>query len=208
MLVDPAKPRFCGKSAARSVIPMDELPADLKRNETTIWLFSDAHVVHYPISGGTELAVIVVLKDHHDSTDWSAPVPPFWIQQNMPPCAEPLQALLLAARTWKRWALHTLPVPKHWTRGPIALLGDAAHPLLPFFAQGAVMALEDAVVVADALARQPSDVSAALQSYERTRRRASSASRAPRGAMAASITSLGQRHWCAISCCDTCRRIG
>jgi salicylate hydroxylase len=88
----------------------------------------------------------------------------------MPPCAESLQALLLAARSWKRWALHTLPPLKRWTRGPIALLGDAAHPMLPFFAQGAVMALEDAMVIAHALARQPDDTPAALRWYQRQRR--------------------------------------
>lgn len=169
-LIDPTKPKFSGKSAARSVVPLDDLPDDFRRNETTIWLFPSAHVVHYPISGGHELAIIVVLEDQHDSTDWSAPVPPFWIQQNMPPCSERLQALLLAARTWKRWALQTLPPLKHWTRGTVALLGDAAHPMTPFFAQGAVMALEDAVVLANALARQPDNVPAALRSYERRRR--------------------------------------
>ena len=89
-------PKFCCKSAVRSVIPLDELPADFHRPETTIWLFRNAHVVHYPVSGGAELAVVVVLDDRHDTGDWSAPVPPSWVQQNMPPCAEPLQALILA----------------------------------------------------------------------------------------------------------------
>jgi salicylate hydroxylase len=170
LLIDAAQPQFSGKSAARSVVPLGELPTDFHRNETTIWLFADAHVVHYPISGGSELAIIVVLDDGHDSTDWSAPVPAFWIQRNMPPCAAPLQALILAARTWKRWALHTLPVPKRWTRGRVALLGDAAHPVLPFLAQGAVMALEDAVVAADALADGGPDVTEALLRYQRQRR--------------------------------------
>ena len=92
-------------------------------------------------------------------------MPPSWVQQRMPECAEPLQALILQARAWKQWALHSLPVPRHWTRGPIALLGDAAHPVLPFLAQGGVMALEDAVVVADALHRF-TDVTAALKWYQ------------------------------------------
>jgi len=170
LLVETQKPRFSGKSAARTVVPLNELPVDFQRNETTIWLFRDAHVVHYPVSGGSELAIVVVLKDQHDSSDWSAPVPPFWVQQNIPHCAAPLRALILAARTWKRWALHTLPVPRQWTRGPVALLGDAAHPVLPFLAQGAVMALEDAVVVADALARHGADVRAALRTYQQRRR--------------------------------------
>ena len=169
LLFDAAAPKFCGKSAARSVVPVDELPEDFHRPETTIWLFKNAHVVHYPVSGGEELAVVVVLDDRHDSCDWSAPVPPSWVQQKMPECAEALRALILQARGWKQWALHTLPVPRHWTRGPIALLGDAAHPVLPFLAQGGVMALEDAMVVADALHRS-TDVTAALKWYQRQRR--------------------------------------
>ncbi len=63
-----------------------------------------------------------------------------------------------------------MPVPRRWTEGPIALLGDAAHPVLPFLAQGGVMALEDAAVLADALHRSPNDVPAALRRYERRRR--------------------------------------
>jgi salicylate hydroxylase len=169
LLFDTTPPKFYGKSAARSVVPLDELPEDFHRPETTIWLFRNAHVVHYPVSGGEELAVVVVLDDRHDSGDWSAPVPPSWVQQKMPECAEPLQALILQARAWKQWALHTLPVPRHWTHGPIALLGDAAHPVLPFLAQGGVMALEDAMVVADALHRF-TDVTAALEWYQRQRR--------------------------------------
>jgi salicylate hydroxylase len=170
LLFDATTPQFCGRSAARTVIPLDELPEDFHRPETTIWLFGNAHVVHYPVSGGAELAVVVVLDDQRESAEWSAPVPPAWVQQNMPECAAPLQALILQARTWKQWALHTLPVPRRWTRGPIALLGDAAHPVLPFLAQGGVMALEDAVVVADALHRFPDDVPAALKWYQRQRR--------------------------------------
>lgn len=170
LLFDPRKPRFSGKSAVRSVVPLEKLPADFHRNETTVWLFGDAHVVHYPISDGSELAIVVVLGDQHDTTDWSAPVPPTWVQQNMPECAPPLQALILDASTWRRWALHTLPVPKQWARGPIALLGDAAHPVLPFFAQGAVMALEDAAVLAAALARNPTEIPDALRTYQRQRR--------------------------------------
>jgi salicylate hydroxylase len=165
-----AKPKFCGKSAARSIVPLDALPLEFQRPETTIWLFANAHVVHYPVSGGAELAIVVVLDDVHESRDWNAPVPPTWIQQHMPLCAEPLQALILEARTWKRWSLHTLPVPRQWAHGPVALLGDAAHPMLPFLAQGGVMALEDAMLLADALHRNADDVPAGLMSYQRRRR--------------------------------------
>jgi salicylate hydroxylase len=167
---DASMPCFAGKCAVRSVVPLAMLPSDFQAPLTVIWLFPDAHVVHYPVSAGTELAVVVVLDDTHDDTEWAAPVAPGWVQQMMPECAEPLRALILQAHTWKRWALHTLPVPAQWSRGSVALLGDAAHPMLPFLAQGGVLALEDAVVLADALARHTDDVPAALSSYQRRRR--------------------------------------
>jgi salicylate hydroxylase len=168
---DALRPSFAGKSAVRSVVPLSELPDDLRVPHTVIWLFPDAHVVHYPVSGGTQLAIVAVLADTHDDAEWSAPVPPAWVHHNMPECAEALATVILQADTWKKWALHTLPVPRALAHGPVALLGDAAHPVTPFLAQGGVLALEDAAVLAAMLARQPDDVPAALGAYEKCRRR-------------------------------------
>ena len=170
-LFSPELPRFAGKSAARSVLALDALPPEFFKPETGLWLFPNAHVVHYPVSAGAELAIVVIVEDEHDDADWSAPVHPAWVQQRLPKCAEPLADLVSAARTWKRWALHTLPSGRPWVRGPIALLGDAAHPVLPFLAQGGVLALEDAVVLAEAMHRLGGDMQVALKWYERRRRR-------------------------------------
>ncbi|HWK33453.1 MAG TPA: FAD-dependent monooxygenase [Hyphomicrobium sp.] len=169
-LFEGAQPRFYGKSASRAVVPIDVLPAEFHRSEVTIWLFPDAHVVHYPVSGERELAVIVVLDDTRNDCDWNTPVEASAVLRNMPSRAPELEALMLAVENWKRWSLRTLPVPQRLVRGPVALLGDAAHPMLPFLAQGGVMALEDAMVMADMLAVWPDDVAAALSAYERRRR--------------------------------------
>ena len=163
-------PRFAGKTAARCVIPMDTLPAEFKAQQTTIWLFANTHVVHYPVSGGAELAVIVVVDNALASTAWDEPVPAEWVQRNMPPCPMSLRSLLLVGQTWRSWSLHTLRTPPRWTSGRTALLGDAAHPVLPFLAQGAVMALEDASVLAQSL-YDHADVALALRSYEVQRRK-------------------------------------
>jgi salicylate hydroxylase len=96
------------------------------------------------------------------------------VQQRLPECPEPLSDLIGQARTWRRWALHTLPQQRHWTRGLVALLGDAAHPILPFLGQGGAMALEDAVVLADAMYASGGEVLGAFKSYE-TRRRSRAA---------------------------------
>jgi len=169
-LFESPQPRFYGKSASRAVVPIDGLPADFRRPEVTIWLFPDAHVVHYPISGARELAMIVVLDDTDSDCDWNTPVEPSAVLRKMPSRAPELEALMLAVENWKRWSLRTLPVPPRLARGPVALLGDAAHPMLPFLAQGGVMALEDAMVIADMLAVWPGDAAAALSAYERRRR--------------------------------------
>jgi salicylate hydroxylase len=167
---DPRAPRFFGKSAARTVLAAGAVPDTLRNMETNVWLFPGAHVVHYPVANGRELALVAIVNDTHNDKAWSAPIPDNWVQQRVPPCTQPLHDLLENAQTWKRWALHTLPVPRTWSRGPVALLGDAAHPVLPFLAQGGVLALEDAAVLADALHRFDTDVTGALAWYGRQRR--------------------------------------
>jgi salicylate hydroxylase len=92
------------------------------------------------------------------------------VEQRLPACATALRDLVAAPRSWRRWALHTLPPPPAWTRGRIALLGDAAHAIVPFLAQGGVLALEDAMVLADAIARHGPDVAGALAWYADRRR--------------------------------------
>jgi salicylate hydroxylase len=79
-----------------------------------------------------------------------------------------LRDLVATPQAWRRWALHTLPPLPTWTRGPVTLLGDAAHAIVPFLAQGGVLALEDAAVLAETL--QQSDAADAFRSYERRRR--------------------------------------
>ena len=161
-------PRFAGKSAARSVVPLNEVAPALRQPEVGIWLFPDAHVVHYPVSGGTALAIVVIVADTLASDDWSAPVTPDWVAQRLPACARALRDLVATPQAWRRWALHTLPPLPTWTRGPVTLLGDAAHAIVPFLAQGGVLALEDAAVLAEALQR--SDAADAFRLYERRRR--------------------------------------
>ncbi len=163
-------PRFFGKSAARGVLPLREAAPELQAQEVGIWLFADAHVVHYPVSGGAALAIVVIVPDTHDSAEWSAPVDPAWVRQRLPACAVVLRDLLDAAHTWRRWALHALPSLPSWTRGRVTLLGDAAHAIVPFLAQGGVLALEDAVVLAEALRRSPHEPADAFRLYDQQRR--------------------------------------
>ena len=116
LIFTPVEPRFAGKSAARSVLPLDALPPEFFKQETGIWLFPDAHVVHYPVSAGAELAIVVIVEDEHDDTEWAAPVHPAWVRRHLPACAEPLADLISEAQNWKRWALHTMPPMRGWSQ--------------------------------------------------------------------------------------------
>jgi salicylate hydroxylase len=169
-LISAALPLPAGKSAARTVIPAESVPAGLSRNDTHIWLAPHAHVVHYPVRAGKEIAIVAVFDDGEASEDWNAPVLPGWVMHRVAQFQEPLHALLAAPKSWRKWSLYTAPRIPRWVAGRVALLGDAAHPVLPFLAQGAVLALEDAVVLARCLAAPGVSVEDGLAAYERLRR--------------------------------------
>lgn len=162
--------RFAQKSAARAVIPIESVPSELRENATALWMSPLAHVVHYPVRGGRELALIFVRKDMVATDDWSTEVPQSWVLEVAQTFCEPLRKLLQAPPLWKKWALFELPPLSFWHSGRIALLGDAAHPTLPFLAQGAVLALEDATTLARRISEQPTNVPRAIAAYAAARR--------------------------------------
>ncbi|MEO1205879.1 MAG: FAD-dependent monooxygenase [Pseudomonadota bacterium] len=164
-----AVPTFSGKCALRAVVPVDEVPKAIRADETGVWLSPHGHIVHYPVQGGLAIALVVVLRDEAANEDWSTRVHPSWVQHGVREFADDAQALIGSVKEWRKWALHELAVPSQITRGRIALLGDAAHPVLPFLAQGGVLALEDAVVAARCAAEH-SDMAEAISTYEAERR--------------------------------------
>jgi len=176
---DDISPAFTGKSAVRTVVPMSKLPPMILRDCVSLWMAPNAHLVHYPIRGGRKLAVVVVLNDGKAIESWSSPVDVSWVLGGMAGFHQSARLLVASGENWRVWGLHTFPRLPTWVRGCVALLGDAAHPILPFLAQGAVMALEDAAVLAESLKDSVSNegklnrsrVSAALRAYQ-TRRRA------------------------------------
>ena len=165
-----AAPRPAGKSAYRTVVPAAALPDGLAHNDVHIWLTEGAHVVHYPVRGGSEHAFVVIFDEPNATSGWSAPVEPAFVRARAHRLSPSLRVLLEAGEAWRMWSLHELLMPRAWVKGRIALLGDAAHPVLPFLAQGAVLALEDATVLANELAAAGSSPSSGLQRYEDKRR--------------------------------------
>jgi salicylate hydroxylase len=167
---DDATPGPCGKSAFRTVIDAAKLPEGLTPNAVHIWLAPGAHAVHYPVNAGRDIALVVIADDAPREAKWDAPTSAESVDEKVQGFAAPLRALIGAARNWRYWPLYDMAPLKRWTAGRAALLGDAAHPVLPFLAQGAVMALEDAVTLAAQVANSRLGIEAALGAYEQARR--------------------------------------
>ena len=152
------RPQFAGKTASRTLIPCERVAAPFRAPCAHIWLGPNAHVVHYPVCGGRLVNLVVILDDSWRRESWGGVLERSVVVAALRHMAAPLRALVSAADSWLRWPLYTLaPLPR-WYSGRAVLLGDAAHPTLPFLAQGAALALEDAVVLADVLSQARTQV--------------------------------------------------
>ena len=162
----PDAPVFAGHVAWRTLVPWDSPAAAPAR----LAMGPGAHVVSYPLRQG-RLLNIVAIEDRSDwrQEGWSITGDPAAFQTRFAVFGGPLKAAISAADTVHQWALHTRPVARRWHKGRVVLLGDAAHPTLPFMAQGACLALEDAWVLAAMLERHSADVPAALAAYQNAR---------------------------------------
>jgi 2-polyprenyl-6-methoxyphenol hydroxylase-like FAD-dependent oxidoreductase len=165
-----ASPVFVGKAAFRTVVGADRLPASLVANAVHIWLAPGAHAVHYPVNAGRDIALVVIADDESKDAEWDGLAPAEAVHESLRGFGAPLQPLVADAHEWRYWPLYDMRALTQWTNGRAALVGDAAHPVLPFLAQGAVMALEDAVTLAAHLADSSRGVEASLKAYERARR--------------------------------------
>ncbi len=167
-LGDEREPIPSGFTAYRSTISRSEAPSALGGNEGGLWLGRDRHVVHYPIGGARLLNVVAVERRAERLAEWSTPTDCERVLAAFAGAAAPVRELLSAASEWSAWSLYDVPA-KRMSSGRVALLGDAAHPSLPFLAQGGAMAIEDAAQLAKELARAPEDVAGALRAYGKAR---------------------------------------
>ena len=153
----------------RGLLPLQRVPPEIEADCVTLWVCPGAHVVHYPVSNWRNFNIVVAIDGTLPDDGWKTPAHAGEVPKRLPGVCEELAQLLAAPASWMRWPGADLPPLPAWSKGRLALLGDAAHATLPFLAQGAVMALEDAVVLSREVARTP-DVAAAFGSYERQRR--------------------------------------
>jgi salicylate hydroxylase len=167
---DRRPPRFAQRTAWRAVVPIGRLAPEFREPVTGLWLGRDAHLVHYPVKSATMVNIVAIIRDDWHEQGWNAPGVTSELAQRFKNFAPEARALIAMPDRWKKWALFDRPPRRLRAQGPVTLLGDAAHPMLPFLAQGGAMAIEDAAVLAQCLGRDE-DTVRALRAYEYARYR-------------------------------------
>jgi salicylate hydroxylase len=162
-------PRVSGHTTYRSVIPTEEMPEDLRWNAATLWAGPKCHIVHYPLSGWKVFNLVVTY--HNDAPEPVAgkAVSQVEVLRGFAHVHERAQSIIRHGRDWRLWVLCDRDPNERWVDGRVALLGDAAHPMLQYFAQGACQAMEDAVCLSHMLSQYPDDCAAALEHYRAQR---------------------------------------
>ena len=164
---DPA--RVTGHVVYRAVVDKADFPEDLQWNAASIWVGPNCHLVHYPLRGGEQYNVVVTFHSRQQEewgvTEGSKEEVQSYFQGICPKARQ----LIDLPKTWKRWATADREPIGQWTFGRATLLGDAAHPTTQYMAQGACMAMEDAVTLGEALRVHGNDWTKALDLYQRSR---------------------------------------
>ncbi|WP_316765942.1 FAD-dependent monooxygenase [Streptomyces sasae] len=170
-VVGPTQARESGICAFRALVPAAKAPDFARRHAQTLWIGPDRHLVHYPVSGEEYVNLVAFAPAGTSSVEsWTATATLEELLDEFAGWDPRLVELIRAADTPGRWALLDREPLDHWNRGNATLLGDAAHPMFPFFAQGAAQAIEDGAVLALCLAEDPDNPIAALGRYEELRR--------------------------------------
>ena len=167
-----APPTFRHRVAWRALVPAPMVAAPWRDMSINLWLGLDAHLVHYPVKGGAMINIVAIVSDEWKEGGWSATGERAEIMRHFGrfAWADSARQLVAVPERWQKWALYDRPAPYRLGSGPVTLLGDAAHPMLPFLAQGGAMAIEDAAVLTAAMAGG-GDAGKALRAYERARRK-------------------------------------
>jgi salicylate hydroxylase len=158
------KPRVAGHITYRSVLPASEVPDYLRRNEMILWSGPRCHLVHYPLRGGELFNLVAVFHSNRYEEGWNSFGDPAELRERFQHTCDDVRLMLGKISEWRMWVLCDREPVKTWSKGRVTLLGDAAHPMLQYLAQGAGMALEDSICLAQSL-DEADTVEAAYQSY-------------------------------------------
>lgn len=168
-IVGDGKPRVSGHIAYRGVLKREEVPQDLWRPDIVLWAGPRTHFVHYPLRRGELYNLVAVFHSDHYEEGWNAEGSKELLWQHFKGERPEVLRMLERIDTWRMWVLCDREPVKNWSNNRVTLLGDAAHPMLQYLAQGACMATEDAVILAEKIAEQPDDIPAAFLAYQNAR---------------------------------------
>ncbi|MCB1492542.1 MAG: FAD-dependent monooxygenase [Rhodobiaceae bacterium] len=166
-LGDTSKPRYTGYRAYRAVVPRDLLPEPFRQTIVGAWVGKEGHVVHYPVITGFAVNIVVIIRDRSSAEGWGAPALGKDVTRHFGTWAKVVQdALEVPGEIWRSWALHDRTPGMFRGHGVATLIGDAAHPTLPFMAQGGAMGIEDADLLAEEYVSHPGRPDIAFRRFE------------------------------------------
>jgi 2-polyprenyl-6-methoxyphenol hydroxylase-like FAD-dependent oxidoreductase len=168
-VVGDGKPRVSGHVAYRAVLKKQDVPAHLWSDDVLLWGGEKTHLVHYPLRRGELFNLVAVFHSDKYDEGWNTFGDTAELNERFAQAVPQVRELLGKIETWKMWVLCDREPVKNWSDGRVTLLGDAAHPMLQYLAQGAGQAIEDAVVLREALRFTGGDVAQAFQKYQQAR---------------------------------------
>jgi len=163
--------RFTGSVAWRAILPATPLRGAIPADRVSAFLHPRFHLIAYPVRAGSQINLVAFTKGGSLSRGWDNQADPAPLKDALEHAAPALARLVEGAAPWTAWPLHVVDRRSAWfdSRGMV-LVGDAAHAMTPFAAQGAAIAIEDAAVLADQISGQPGDIAVALSRYDKLRR--------------------------------------
>ncbi len=164
-----APPASEGHIAYRALLSADEVPPGLLTDEVQVWVGPGHHLVCYRLRGGRLFNIVAIFESARDLKGWDTAGDPLELERGFEGACDVVLGLIRQIRDWRMWTLHDREPAPRWADGRVVLLGDAAHPMLPYLAQGACMAIEDAVRLADEVAADLTNLPRAFVSYQAAR---------------------------------------
>lgn len=166
-----AIPQTSGVTAWRALLPAEEAPETVNTPFVGIWLGPHGHVVHYPLDGGAAICIVAMIEETFNFDGWASPGATDDLLAYFGSWDDKVTGLLELPGQWHKWTVMRMEPLDHWGSGPVSLVGDAAHPIEPFMAQGGATAIEDAAAIAAAFAAAPDNLESAMRAYESSRHR-------------------------------------
>jgi salicylate hydroxylase len=168
-IVGDGKPRVSGHIAYRAVLKKEDVPQHLWSDDVVLWGGEKTHLVHYPLRRGELFNLVAVFHSNKYDEGWNTFGDTAELNERFSHAVPQVKELLGKIETWKMWVLCDREPVRNWSQGRVTLLGDAAHPMLQYLAQGAGQAIEDSVVLGEAVKAAHGDVAQAFEKYQQAR---------------------------------------